>query len=135
MSRVHAHRDVEMAGPLGFVHGVGDPGELVELALELRPLSSRTRAPRRVPDRASSMSIEMIAARLGRGHVVEDPCVHALGDQQLVVVAKPAMSAPSPPACCRARAELLQRLDDPQELLPVGAAQVLQLTAPHAERS
>src|SRR5438093_1338527 len=123
-----------MARALRLVHRVGYAHELVQLALELGPLLQERARERRVP-RARLLD-ERRADRggFGTGQVVEHALRHALGDEQLVVVTEardePSLLLELPVAD---RPELLENFYHAQELLPVGAAELLELAPADAE--
>src|SRR5207245_2573056 len=123
-----------MAGPLRLVHGIGDPHELVELALELGPLLHEGPREGRVTGSRLPDQRRADRRRFRAGHVVEDTVGDALGNEQLLVVPQPG----DEPALAfeltlAHRAELFGDLDHAEEFRPVGAAQRFQLPPPYAE--
>src|SRR6185369_10018133 len=131
---VDGDRDAEMARPLRLVHGVGHPHEELELALELGTLLQERARERRVTRSRLLDQRRADGRRLRARDLGERAVGYALGDEQLVVVPKvgdePALPLELPVAH---GAELLEHLDDTEELLPVGAAERLELPPPDPE--
>src|SRR5262249_4992995 len=124
----------QVTRPLRLLHGVGDPRELVELALELGPLAEKYARRRRVARAGLLDQSRADRRRLGAGRVGEHTVRHDLGDQQFVVVPEPRDGPPLRLELLVGHgADLLQHLDHAEELLPVGGAQGLELPAADTE--
>src|SRR5262245_47810819 len=131
---VDGGRHAELPRLLSLAHLVRDGLELLELPLELRPLAQEHPRQHRLAGARLLQQRRAHGRRLGERDVDQHALREGLGDQQLVVVTEPRDQPPLRRERPLAHGlELLEHLQHPEELLPVGAAVRLERGLPVLE--